>query len=118
MPTRDRNQRPPLAVPEHATVTAEDGPPWIGTGQPRATPPQAHLPASVPEGTVVIEVYDPARDMFGRVRFFAYWREDIRWRGGGLVAGQVFRADEREFAARHLAGGGTVVYLGEGGEPA
>jgi hypothetical protein len=30
----------------------------------------------------------------------------------------VFRADEREFAARHLAGGGTVVYLGEGGEPA
>jgi len=54
--------------------------------------------------------------MFGRVRFFAYWREDIRWRGGGLVAGQVFRADDREFAARHRERGLTVAYWPEGAE--
>jgi len=75
------------------------------------------MPDSVPGGQVLIEVADDMRrDEEGRVRYAAYWREDIRWRGGGMVAGQVSFADERADAIRWCERGYTVLYWPSGEE--
>jgi hypothetical protein len=75
------------------------------------------MPESVPEGQVLIEVADGMqRDEEGRVRYAAYWHEDIRWRGGGTVAGQVSFADERADALRWRERGYTVLYWPSGEE--
>ena len=51
-------------------------------------------------GVVIAEVYGP-RDDFGRVRFFSYLAEDIRWRGGGMWSAQAFHASVEDWATRH-----------------
>jgi hypothetical protein len=62
-------------------------------------------------GTMLVEITGPKLDDFGRIQFFAYWPDDIRWRGGGLVAGQVFFTDPHEFIRKHEAGGLVVTVL-------
>jgi hypothetical protein len=75
---------------------------------PRASGTAQPMPETVPPGIVLVDIYDLAVDDFGRQHFFAYWADDIRWRGGGLVAGQVFHTDLREFAAREAERGFEV----------
>ena len=82
----------------------------VGGRKPRRKPHRYHLPETIPEGEVWIEVGPRPRDEEGRVQFSIMWPEDIRWRGGGLVAGQVQFADERHTAARMRDQGNRVLY--------
>jgi hypothetical protein len=72
----------------------------------------ARLPDAVPENTVIVDVTAGRRDSFGRVRFLAFWAEDIRWRGGGLVVGQAFYASLAEFVCRAVSDGRAVQITG------
>jgi hypothetical protein len=58
------------------------------------------MPERVGDDVVLVDVYGGKPDDFGRSSFFAYWAQDTRWRGGGLIAGQVFITRLDEFAAR------------------
>jgi hypothetical protein len=66
-------------------------------------------------GELYVQVYEPERDEFGRVRFFLYWHDPgLPERGPaggpspGTTRGQVFYADERQSIAAALELGWRV----------
>lgn len=74
---------------------------WSGGGMPTRRRVRRPAPAGVQPGQLVIDVYDPRRDEFGRVSFFMYWHDtpqpDVMAPGGMTppARAQVFSCDER-----------------------
>jgi len=68
------------------------------------------MPEAMEPGEVAIEITGKV-DAQGRVQFFAYWHDDVRWRGGGMVAGQVFLCRLGEFTQRYTSRGERVTFL-------
>lgn len=87
---------------------------YMGRGMPKREPLRRPMPLVDP-GQLVIDVYQPERDSFGRVRFFMYWHDDYlpgAPPGTPPVRGQVFYADERVKARKAIERGDKVFMLG------
>lgn len=67
------------------------------------------LPAAIPPGITIVDVYDDHADGFDRVGFFAYWAENNQWRGGSGTQAQVFHTRLSDFIARHNERGERVI---------
>lgn len=74
-------------------------------------------PPPVPDDDeVYIHVYSERDEMFGYVRFVAYWRGPLPGGGPLITRGQVFRADERPYIRNALEDGKRVFWWPSGEE--
>ena len=95
---------------------------WYGRSQPRRSSVDLGTPPEAKPGELYIQVYEPDRDDYGRVRFFQFWHDAslpvLGPAGGpspGTTRGQVFYADER-VKIREALERGDRVYLWPSGE--
>jgi hypothetical protein len=92
-----------------------------GLGKPKAASPDLGTPPEPKPGELYVQVYEPDRDEFDRVKFFLFWwgepRTDIRCPGLTL-RGQVFHADERVNIREALQRGDRVFAWPSGEEVA
>ena len=64
---------------------------WYGRSQPRRSSVDLGTPPEAKPGELYIQVYEPDRDDYGRVRFFQFWHDaslPVLGPAGGLAIAQ------------------------------